>query len=380
MIPEIAEIVRFRHTLHQHPELSGNEYKTGKLLDAFLATFQPDSVIRNLGGTGLAFIFDSRKPGPTVLFRSDMDALPIHEINDFSYASQEQGVAHKCGHDGHMAIMTAFASLIHKNRPTKGRVVLLFQPAEETGEGAFRVVTDPQFQKIQPDFVFGLHNLPGFPLHQVVMASKMFASASKGMIIKLTGKTSHAAEPENGINPAMAVSGILSDLLHLTAENTFQDFALVTVIHARIGERAFGTSAGYAEVMATLRTFRNDDMEHLTRQAEQIAQKHARSEKLQLKIDYTENFPALENHPEANALLMNSVNHYQLSYKKIDKPFRWSEDFSHFTLRYKGCMFGLGAGLDTPKLHNPDYDFPDAIIETGAALFFNIYQQLNAKP
>ncbi len=77
---------------------------------------------------------------------------------------------------------------------------------------------------------------------------------------------------------------------------------------------------------------------------------------------------------------MNSVNHYQLSYKKIDKPFRWSEDFSHFTLRYKGCMFGLGAGLDTPKLHNPDYDFPDAIIETGAALFFNIYQQLNAKP
>jgi amidohydrolase len=369
-------VITFRKELHQHPELSGQEKNTSNRILGFVKKSQPDAIVENIGGHGLAFVFDSGKAGPCVLFRTDMDALPIQEVNTFEYKSGNEGVAHKCGHDGHMAIMSLLSRKIAAQRPRRGKVVLLFQPAEETGEGAEKVIVDEKFKQIKPDMAFALHNLPGYDHHTIVMREGAFASASKGMIVKLKGVTSHAGEPENGKNPARAMAEIVQKFLDLPNDSSFKDFTLVTLIHTRLGERAFGTSAGYAEVMATLRTYRNDDMDILTENAEKIAREAAAKDEIETEISYTEEFPATVNIEECNGLVADAAKNLDLKLLEKDQPFRWSEDFGQFTNRFKGALFGLGSGKNQPQLHNPDYDFPDEIIDTGANMFFDIYTRL----
>ena len=262
------ELLNLRRNIHSEPELAGEEVATASKIEKFISAYSPDEIIKNIGGNGLAFVFNGRNEGPAVLFRSELDALPIDEINEFDYRSKYKDKGHKCGHDGHMTVLAGLAMRISSSRSFKGKVILLFQPAEETGEGAARVLKDEKFSKLDPDYVFAFHNLPGYKTGSVIIKEGSFASASKGMIIKLTGKTSHAAEPENGINPSSAVAEIIRRYSALPKElKGAKDFVLTTIIHARIGERAFGTSPGYAELMATLRAYRNDDMDHADRRS-----------------------------------------------------------------------------------------------------------------
>ena len=363
-----------RRALHRFPELSGKEYETAGLIKQALLQYQPDQVMEHLGGNGIAAVFTGKDDGPSVLFRCDMDALPIYEINQFGYKSENDGVAHKCGHDGHMAIMMGLAEAIYNDLPQRGRVILLFQPSEENGQGAVKVLKDKKFQEIAPDFVFALHNLPGYPEGSVILRDGVFAAASKGMINRLYGKTSHAGEPENGNSPALAMADIIRGLTFLPRTNSFEDFALVTVIHSRLGEMAFGTTPGYAEVMATLRTFSNRDMAILNDKSVRLVKSTASGYNLRSEIEWTEEFPATVNSTEALLAVKQAAEKRNFQTIYIDEPLRWSEDFSNFTLKYPGALFGLGAGENHPQLHNPDYDFPENILDKGIEIFFEIYR------
>ena len=377
---DLKKITDFRHELHHNPELSDNEYITAERIANFLHPYKPDQMIRGIGGNGIACIFKGKKEGPSVLFRCDMDALPIQEINDLTYASKEKEVSHKCGHDGHMAILAGLAEVFSKNRPEKGQAILVFQPSEENGQGAARMLQDKKWQEIQVDYAFALHNLPGFKKGAVMLRKENFASASKGMIVKLKGKTSHAAEPENGNSPAVAMSDMIKEFSDLPkTANLFTDFTLATVIHARLGEIAFGTTPGYAEVMATLRTYTNRDMEVLTEKAEAIVNHHVAKHNLQCDISYVEEFPATVNNPELVDLIETAAKNNKIEIQHLEHPFKWSEDFAHFTQKYPGVLFGLGSGVGHPQLHNPDYDFPDDIIENGVRMFYEIYKQIIQK-
>ena len=162
--PEMTErLLKLRRELHRHPGLSGQEEKTSATIERYFIALKPDRVYRNIGGNGIAFEFSGSKPGKTLMLRADLDALPIPESKKLPWASENPGVSHKCGHDGHMTILCGVAELISLDRPEEGRVILLFQPAEETGTGAAKVISDNQFPAMKPDYVFGLHNLPGFP-------------------------------------------------------------------------------------------------------------------------------------------------------------------------------------------------------------------------
>ncbi len=377
---DLQKIIKLRHELHQNPELSDNEFVTAERIANFLSHYKPAKLVRGIGGNGIACIFKGKNEGPSVLFRCDMDALPIKEENNLEYKSLNKEASHKCGHDGHMAILAGLADLFSKNPPSHGQVVLLFQPSEENGQGAFSVINDPKFKEIKVDYTFALHNLPGFPKSEIVLKNKTFASASKGMIIKLSGKTSHAAEPENGISPAIAMADIIIKLNDLSKKkDLFSDFALLTVIHARLGERAFGTSPGYAEVMATLRTYSNDDMQKLVLAAENIVLENAKSNNLKYEISFTEEFPATDNNSDMVKHIEDASISLGINYSYLESPFRWSEDFAHFTQHFKGALFGLGSGLNCPQLHNPEYDFPDEIIEDGVKLYYEIYKQIIKK-
>ena len=369
----LEDLVQLRKTLHRYPELSGNERQTAGWVKAFLEKQRPDRIIEKIGGHGLAAIFDSGQEGPTILFRADLDALPIQEANEFDYKSQHEGVSHKCGHDGHTAILAGVAAVLGRERPERGRVVLLFQGEEETGQGAEKVIKDPLFQEILPDQVYALHNLPGYPEKTIVVKDGPFASASKGMIIELTGRSSHAAHPEQGNSPGLILPELIGGLQGIPAESSaFRDFVLLTIIHVKLGELAFGTNPGKGVVMATLRSFLNDDMKVFTRRAESLVKTLADRNGLEASIRYTEVFPATHNQIGATDTVRKAAGANGARVLDIEDPFRWSEDFGHFTQQFPGALFGIGSGEKHPSLHNNDYDFPDEIIETGIAMFLEI--------
>lgn len=373
----IKSLIEFRkNVLHKNPELSGKEYQTAKHIKTFLEKYKPDEIIEGLGESGIAAVY-GKDPSYTVMVRCELDALPIQEINDFEYKSINEGIAHKCGHDGHMTIVAGLATILHKNKPQKGRVVLLFQPAEETGEGATKVINDSKFKSIEPDYIFALHNLPGYPESSIIYREGNFTSSVKSIIIKLIGKTAHAAQPETGINPALAISKIISQISELSNNDPeSDDFKLITPIQIKMGEEAYGTSAGYGEIHLTIRCWELDKMNQLEKQIIKIVEEVAVTSKLKIEIGYTQEFMSCSNNKEAGSYIELAAKSNNLAWMEKDKPFKWGEDFGVFTQKYKGAMFGLGAGEKVPALHNPDYDFQDNIIQPGIHMFLTIINNI----
>jgi amidohydrolase len=362
---------RLRHTLHQSPELAGAEVATAQIMATYLEAHDPSCLLEGLGGTGVAARFDGARQGPTVMLRAELDGLPLTEATGVPYRSQAPGVAHLCGHDGHMAMLAGLAARLSHRPPACGRVWLLLQPAEETGEGARRVVTDDAFHQIEPDWVFALHNLPGTPLGTVAIRYGTSACGSIGLIIRLLGRSSHAGHPEQGLSPAPAMARLIDSFQTLPEQvaATGEDlgFCLATVIHARLGEVAFGTTPGEASVMVTLRAERSATLKRLRAAARQVATEVAGSHGLELDIEWTEEFPVTVNHDRAVDLVHAAARKAALEIVESDL-LRWSEDFGHYTERVPGALVGLGAGSRQPPLHSPSYDFPDELTPIGVRL------------
>lgn len=367
--------IQFRHALHQFPEVSGQEVATQRRIKAFVEPFRPDALYE-IGGTGLLLQYGTATTGPVTLIRADTDALPIQEVNTFAHASQHPGVSHKCGHDGHTSILARLAALLAETPVTSGRVYLVFQPAEETGQGAEAVLNDPLFAPIQPDRVFALHNLPGYPAGAIVCKKGPFTASVLSMIVRFRGKVSHSAEPEKGINPAYAMAELLlkSKALQQT-DPASDDFTLITPIFTTLGEPSYGISAGYGEVHLTLRTRTARKMEWLTDTLQATLAELTLDSGIQTETSFLEAFVANENHPEAFEEIRQSALALGFPFIEKQEPFKWGEDFGLFTQHYPGAMFGIGAGEHSPALHNDDYDFNDALIEPAARLFFELLQQ-----
>lgn len=373
----LDELKDLRHRLHSMAELSGEEATTAKTIREYLQTTAPDELIQHVGGNGIIARYKGREEGPVVLIRCELDALPISDENDVEYHSRHHETGHKCGHDGHMAIVCGVARTLKDLEIQKGEVLLLFQPAEETGEGAAQVLDDKKFSPLNPDYVFALHNLPGFKRSQVIVKKNTFSAASVGFIARLRGTTSHAAHPEQGKSPALAMAQLIASLSALPQfHSSLEEAAKVTVIHARLGERAFGTSPGYAEVMATLRTYNDETLDLLKQKAGETAEGLAHTYGLELETEWVEPFLATQNDEESVSLLKQVAKEQGWELLEKTEPFGWSEDFGRFTKRYKGALFGLGAGEQQSRLHAPDYDFPDELIPAGISMFMGIIGRL----
>ena len=279
--------VELRHKLHQHPELSNNEVSTAYQLVNYLTPLSPDQVITGIGGAGVAVCFGDAATGSTVMLRCELDALPISETNTFDHRSKTTGISHKCGHDGHMAILAAVAQYYSNNRPKAGRVILLFQPAEETGEGAKKVLEDKVSEQLNPDFVFALHNAPKYPLGEVLIKTGTICCGSRGMVIRLTGKTAHAAQPETGNSPVKAVYQLLPLFEQLPALiNSQSDVTFATIVGVKLGEKTFGTSPSDAEIYVTLRSEHDIEMKRLVEIVSDKIIELAKAHKLTYSIEY----------------------------------------------------------------------------------------------
>ncbi|MGO4622253.1 amidohydrolase [Ensifer sp. 2YAB10] len=369
---ELEALAAFRRHLHRRPEVSGEERETAETIVAALAETKPDAVVTGLGGHGVAAVFEGQEPGPTVLVRAELDGLPIEEISEIAHRSQIAGKGHLCGHDGHMTILMALAKGLGRKRPAKGRAILMFQPAEENGAGAAAVLADPKFTAITPDLVFSLHNFPGLSFGHAALRSGPVNCASRGMRISLSGKTAHASTPEDGIAPTFAVASLLSGLTALGNNGPLnENYMLVTVTHARLGEAAFGISPGHAEVWATLRTLTDERMADLVARAEALVAKEAEAAGLKVQISYEDVFHQCSNADVAVTALERAMDAEGVSHDEGEDvlPMKGSEDFGLFGRVAPAAMFFLGAGENHARLHNPDYDFPDDLIDIGARVF-----------
>lgn len=372
--------VELRQLLHRRPELAGNEQITSETIARFIKSYGPDNLVTGLGGHGLAATFRGSREGPSVLVRCELDALPIPESLDLPYRSEVSGASHKCGHDGHMATLVGLAENIRKQPLQRGSVTLLFQPAEESGEGAVRVLSDPAFEPLRPDFVLAIHNLPGYEHGEVVIRSGVFAAASTGLQIRLKGKTSHAAEPEAGNNPAPAVAQLIQVLSSVPQFYTsLHESAQVTIVHVGVGELAFGTSPGEGTVAATLRSHSQETMSLLQEKCMSIAKRTAEAFELAVTVETVQPFPTTVNDPGVVKVIDDSAREVDMTVNYPEVPFAWSEDFGHFTAAHRGALIGLGSGVNQPPLHHPDYDFPDSLLRPGITLLRAITQRLTER-
>ena len=351
---ETSDYIEIRKALHEHPQTAGNEQFAHDLIVRHLQELHPDRVYTHVGGCGVVAVWGKDPHAPTVAFRADTDALPI---------------GHRCGHDGHTAILLRLAELVDGLSPTDN-ILLLWQPAEETGTGARAVLESGILQQYTIVRFFGLHNLPGYPLGTVVLCPRTFAAASTGVVYHLDGRETHASTPELGINPGLAVAEIVKRFDAFNRPDG--EFRQSTLICVYLGSPAFGTSAGHAEVMFTLRAFTNDEMEHLIREANQAVEEISARHGLEVSRMLQEPFRATENYGDAVEEIAKAADEVPLRVCYQMEPNRWSEDFAEYLVHYKGAMFGIGSGVHQPELHHPDYTFPDALVEPAAQLFFRL--------
>lgn len=372
---QLARLTALRHELHRHPEISGEESATAGRIAAELAALGADRIWRDLGGHGVAAEFRGPASGPSLLFRCELDGLPIRELSDLPYRSIVEGKGHLCGHDGHMATMLGVAMRL-ASRPASGRVILLFQPAEETGAGAKAVVEDDRWPEIRPDLAFAYHNVPGRPLGEIGLRPGPGNCASRGMQILFEGKSSHAAAPEDGLSPAGAMAELMTALPGLgRATIGEEDFALSTLTHAMLGRPTFGIAPAEGELRVTLRTMTNERMERLIGEARDRVDR-ARGA-LRVDIHWHDVFRTVVNAPAPTAVARDVALRLGHAIHDMALPMRWSEDFGRIgDDGAAACMLYIGAGETLPQLHNPDYDFPDPLLPIAVAQFCGIADRL----
>lgn len=374
---DLIELTAFRRALHQWPEVSGEEAETARTIIRALESLTPSRIVAGLGGHGVAAVFDSGKPGPTVLFRAELDALPIQEISQQAWVSKVPGKGHLCGHDGHMTTLLALGRLLSRKPVETGRIVLMFQPAEEDGSGARAVVADPAFADIAPAWAFAIHNEPGRPFGTVSTRAGLINCASQGLAITMTGKTAHAANPEDGASPTIALASLVERLSSLgTGGALDDDFRLATVTHVSVGEPTFGIAPGEGRLFVTLRASKDEALENMDAAARAMAEEAAHVHGLAVSFEVRDHFSASINDAEAAKIAVKAMDALGIAHSEKGLPMRASEDFGVFGWNAKAAMLCLGPGEDHPALHNPDYDFPDDLIPIGAAIFERIARDI----
>ncbi len=356
---DLEKIYKLRKTLHENPEKSFEEVKTQKIIKQFLKD-NTDLEIVDKGKWFYAFKKSENPSKQAIALRADIDALSL----------EDGTVGHFCGHDGHSAILCNVATSL-TNKKLDRDIYLIFQPAEEIGKGA--LLCAELIQEKQISEVYGLHNIPGKECKKVLLRKNTFSCASVGVKIEYIGKPTHAAYPENGINPALAFSKLILKLEDLTKSYRKENEVLMaTIIGLNLGSDQFGLSAYSGNLNLTVRGQDQKSFESylnaIKEQAEYIAELYS----LSCSISETDYFPATVNDDSCVSRLEEICKKENISYEYLDEPMRWSEDFAYYTQKCKGAFFGIGDGLSYPQLHNDKFEFNDGIIETATKMFIDV--------
>jgi amidohydrolase len=371
-------LINLRRETHQHPELSGHEKNTANRIIRELKKCSPDAILEGVGGTGIIARFNSKSgsAGKTILFRAELDAIAVQEQTGLSYSSKNSEVMHACGHDGHMTILTGLAQHLKNEPPHNCNVLLMFQPAEETGQGAGKVLADSQFQSLKIDRAYALHNLPGFSENAVFAKSGPFAFASVGIDIEFKGSSSHAAYPEQGINPAGDLVEFLKNVEQAGKKfSSGSELGKMTVTYIKMGEPAFGISPGTAKLGITIRASTDEKLDEGVKEIQYYLKQSKSGFRGKIKSSKTEPFSATINDETGVEIVRRATGKNDIEFKELSKVFPWSEDFGAFREKCPITLVGLGAGEDSHPLHSEKYDFNNNLIPVGIKLFRGIIRE-----
>lgn len=350
----LKEIKNLRKELHACPEKSGSEKETMKRLKDFLKTRTSLKIIDC--DTWFYAVHEEEGAWTSKAFRADMDAV----------MGEDGRLFHGCGHDGHSAVLVGLCLLL-EGRKTGSNVYAIFQPAEETGQGAkicSRLLEEKGIREI-----YGFHNLPGYPAGKAVVKKGTFACASRGLILNLEGRQCHAAYPEEGINPAWLIAELISSLPSLTEKAGSQGMVLATIIEVKAGGENFGVSPADGKLALTIRAERLSELNRLQSSILSLAQKRSVEGGLKFQYQILDEFPDTYNEHDMADACKRRFEEGKIPYLEENAPFRWSEDFGWYLMKTPGLFFGVGAGEDCPGLHTAAYEFPDEIMESAVRAF-----------
>jgi amidohydrolase len=372
MLPELR---RIRHDLHQHPELGFEEHRTQDVVRRWLRAhgYEP----RDCAGTGLVA---DLKPdaAPKLALRADLDALPIQEQTDLPYRSVHDGVAHKCGHDGHTAILMGVAALLAAARDdVRGNVRLLFQPAEEgvRGGGAKVMIAAGALQDV-PE-VYGLHNWPGFPKGELRVRAGPVLAQVDNFHLRLVGEGGHGGQPHRCKDPIVAAAQIVSALQTVVARSVGPNEAAVVSVGSLRAGSANNVIPGTADLLGTIRTFDAAVRERVHGRVQDIVGSVGHAMGVAPELDIQPEYPVLNNEAGC-AETVRQVAAKILGPDKVsesDLPLAVSEDFAYLAEAVPAAYFFLGAGgpgAETPGCHHPDFDFDDDLLSIGVRMFLGL--------
>ncbi|MFZ6721804.1 M20 aminoacylase family protein [Undibacterium sp. Ji49W] len=378
-----AEIQQIRRDIHAHPELCYEEHRTSEVVAQKLQAWGIP-VVRGLGGTGVLGILKNGNSERAIGLRADMDALPMQEINTFAHTSQHEGKMHACGHDGHTAMLLGAAHYLSQYKDFDGTVYLIFQPAEEGGGGARRMIEDGLFDKYPMDAVFGMHNWPGVAVGTFgVTAGPMMASSNEFEVV-VRGKGAHAAQPHKGIDPIIVAIQIAQSWQTIVSRNASPlESAVLSVTQIHSGS-ATNVIPDDATLIGTVRAFSTAMIDLIEKRMKAIAEHTAAAFDAQVDFQFKRNYPPLINHAKETAFaaeVMRSV----VGNDNVDaqvEPTMGAEDFAFMLQAKPGCYAfigngdgdhrDMGHGLGPCNLHNPSYDFNDDLLPIGATYWVRL--------
>jgi hippurate hydrolase len=377
------ELQQIRRDIHAHPELCYEEQRTADVVAARLTEWGIP-IVRGLGVTGVVGIIKNGTSSRAIGLRADMDALPMQELNTFGHASRHAGKMHACGHDGHTAMLLGAAHYLSRHRNFDGTVYLIFQPAEEGGGGARRMIEDGLFDKYPMDAVYGMHNWPGIPVGKFgVVAGPQMASSNEFRVV-VKGRGAHAAQPHRGVDPVMvAVQVAQAWQTIVSREKNPLDTAVLSITQIHAGS-ATNVIPDEAVMVGTVRTFTTKVLDLIQQRMHEIANGVAAAFNATIEFDFQRNYPPLVNHAAETVFAVKAMQAV-VGAANVDtnvEPTMGAEDFAYMLQAKAGCYVFIGNGegdhrvaghgLGPCQLHNASYDFNDQLLPIGASYWVKL--------
>jgi len=378
------QMVTWRQHLHQHPELSFKENMTSDYIASVLQSHDIE-IHRGLAVTGIIATVHGQRDGNVIGLRADMDALPIQELNDFSYKSVHEGKMHACGHDGHSTMLLGAAIYLKENNDFSGTVHFIFQPAEEGGGGGRVMVEEGIFDKFPCQAVYGMHNFPGIAEGQFAVHNTAVMAAVETLKIIIKGKGGHAAMPDQCIDPVVVGAQIISALQSVVARNVAPlNSAVVSITMVNAGTVS-NVVPDDMQLTGSLRYFSKEVGDEVKEKMKNIVEGVSQSMGASATFESVPNYPATINTPKHAELCANAAAMVvgENNVLRNEQPTMGSEDFAFLLNASEGAYIWIGNGLvpeDSPKggcmLHNTQYDFNDEILPIGASYWVQLVQNI----
>ncbi len=371
------EVAAWRHDFHENPELLYEVHRTAEKVAGLLKDFGVDEIVTGVGRTGVVGVINGREntSGKTIALRADMDALPIEEATGKPYASQN-GLMHACGHDGHTAMLLGAAKYLSETRDFNGKVVLVFQPAEEGGAGGKAMVDDGMMERFGIDEIYGLHNFPGLEVGKFATRIGAMLAAVDTFEITINGKGGHAAKPQDCIDPIVASSAIVQAIQSFASRNTDPLSPVVVSVTKFQGGETFNVIPQTVSLAGTVRSMDKSVGDHAEKRLHEIITQVASAYECTAQIDYSRLYPPTVNHTDQVAFA-GEVATMIAGKDNVDMdvaPVMGGEDFSFLLEARPGAFIYVGNG-DSAGLHHPEYDFNDEAIPYGISFFAELVKR-----